>query len=71
MQQKLEENPQYMQDRRNMAEHPFGTIKQAFGYSHFLCKGLNKVQTEMSLAVLAYNMRRVFNIKGAKELIPT
>lgn len=69
MQKKLNKDPQFMHNRRCMAEHPFGTIKHAFGFSHFLCKGLDMVNTEMSLSVLAYNMRRVINIKGVKELI--
>lgn len=69
MQHQLDDNPQYMYDRRTMAEHPFGTLKRAFGHSYFLCRGLEMVNTEMSLSVLAYNMRRVINILGIKELM--
>ena len=69
MQHKLKQNPQYMDERRNIAEHPFGTMKRAFGFTHFLCKGLDMVNTEMNLSVIAYNMRRVINIVGVKELI--
>ena len=58
-----------MDARRNMAEHPFGVIKHAFGFAYFLCKGLDMVNTEMSLTVLAYNLRRALNIMGVKELL--
>jgi transposase len=69
MKKKMLENPQYMQARRNMAEHPFGTIKRAFGFTHFLCRGLEMVNAEMSLTILAYNMRRVLSILSMKEIM--
>ena len=45
--------------RREIVEHPFSTIKAWMGATHFLCKGLKAVRTEMSLHVLAYNLRRI------------
>jgi transposase len=51
--------------RRETAEHPFATIKTWMGKAHFLCKGLKAVRTEMSLHVLAYNLRRVMAALGA------
>jgi transposase len=45
--------------RRETAEHPFSTIKAWMGATHFLCKGLKAVRTEMSLHVLAYNLKRM------------
>jgi transposase len=54
--------------RRETAEHPFSTIKAWMGASHFLCKGLKAVRTEMSLNVLAYNIRRMMTSFGAKWL---
>lgn len=39
------------------------------GATHFLMKRLPKVRTEMSLHVLAYNMKRMINILGAEALI--
>lgn len=69
MRQRVKENPEIIAARRNMVEHPFGTIKHAMGFSYFLCKGLDKVKTEMSLGILAYNMKRVINIIGVKELL--
>ncbi len=69
MEKRLKQNPQYMDERRNIAEHPFGTMKRAFGFTHFLCTGLDMVNTEMSLTAIAYNLRRVINILGVKQLI--
>ncbi len=39
------------------------------GATHFLMKRLHNVKTEMSLAVLAYNLTRVMNIVGIGPLI--
>ena len=58
-----------MRIRRETVEHPFGTIKARMGATHFLMKRLKNVKTEMSLAVLAYNLTRVMNIIGIKSLI--
>ncbi len=55
--------------RRRTVEHPFGTIKAWMGATHFLMKGLNNVQTEMSLSVLAYNIKRMIAIMGVRPLI--
>jgi transposase len=66
---RLEHAPEMMKVRRSTAEHPFGTIKFWMGATHFQMKTLRHVGTEMSLYVLAYNMKRVINILGAKKLI--
>jgi hypothetical protein len=58
-----------MRTRRCTVEHPFGTLKEWMGATHFLTKSLEKVRTEMSLHVLAYNMKRAMNIVGVQELI--
>jgi hypothetical protein len=69
VQRRLDENPNAMRTRRETVEHPFGTIKARMGATHFLMKRLHNVKTEMSLAVLAYNLTRVINIIGIKPLI--
>ena len=58
-----------MRQRRETAEHPFGTIKAWMGATHFLMKRLKNVRTEMALSVLAYNLTRVTNILGITPLI--
>jgi hypothetical protein len=55
--------------RKTLAEHPFGTIKRWFGYTHFLLKGLEKVRCEWSLTTLAYNLKRVLNLVGFEKLM--
>jgi transposase len=55
--------------RKTLAEHPFGTIKRWFGYTHFLLKGLVKVRTEWSLTTLAYNLKRVLNLVSFAKLM--
>ena len=54
---------------RDTVEHPFGTLKRWMGSEHFLTKGLHNVGTEMSLNVLAYNLKRVMNILGVEGLL--
>lgn len=48
--------------RKEIVEHPFGTTKRSWGYSNFICRGLEKTTGEQSLVFLAYNFLRVFNI---------
>jgi transposase len=69
LQERLDREPGRMRARRETVEHPFGTIKSWMGSTHFLTRGLPSVSTEMSLHVLAYNLKRVMNIIGAKPLI--
>ena len=66
---RLDKEPERMRVRRQTAEHPFGTLKAWMGYTHFKMKTLQHVGTEMSLHVLAYNLKRVMNILGVKPLI--
>jgi transposase len=69
MQHRLDQQPDAMRVRRQTAEHPFGTLKAWMGATHFLTKALKRVSTEMSLHVLAYNMKRVIAILGVGPLV--
>lgn len=70
MQRRLDLAPQSMMKlRRRMVEHPFGTLKAWMGSTHFLMKRLKNVKTEISLHVLAYNLKRVMRILGTGPLI--
>ena len=69
MQARVDQSPDCMRIRRETVEHPFGTLKSWMGHSHFLTKGLDRVRTEMSLHVLAYNMKRMINIMGVQGLM--
>jgi transposase len=69
MQARLDRMPDAMTIRRQTVEHPFGTLKAWMGSTHFLTRTLEKVKTEMSLQVLAYNMKRMINIFGVGPLM--
>jgi hypothetical protein len=69
VQARLDREPERMRARRETVEHPFGTIKSWMGSSHFLTRGIPGVSTEMSLHVMAYNLKRMMNIFGVKPLI--
>jgi len=69
MQRRLERTPEASRLRRQTAEHPFGTLKAWMGATHFLTKTLPRVRTEMSLHVLAYNLKRALSIFGTQPLI--
>ena len=55
--------------RKELCEHPFGTMKRAFNQGYLLLKGLRKVRGEMGFTMLAYNMRRAINILGVRALL--
>jgi transposase len=69
VQKRLDKNPDAMRTRRETVEHPFGTMKMRMGATHFLCKTLPKVATEMALCVLTYNLTRVLNIVGVEKMM--
>ncbi len=66
---RVRQHPQIMRRRKAIIEHCFGTIKRTFGYDYFLCRGKEKVTTEINLTVLAYNLKRVCNLVGVQNLI--
>ena len=64
----LRDNRPLYKRRQAIVEHPFGTIKRQWGYTHTLLKTIPKVQTEFSIIMLAYNLKRSMSILGAKGL---
>jgi transposase len=62
-------HPEKMKLRKQLCEHPFGTIKRWFGYTYFLVKGLEAVRCEWSLMTLAYNLKRVLNLVSFQKLM--
>jgi len=66
---RMEREPDMMKVRRSTVEHPFGTIKAWMGSTHFQMKTMGRVSAEMSLHVLAYNLKRVIKIMGTVQLI--
>lgn len=66
MQHRLDAHPGKMRLRRSTVEHVFGTLKSWMGATHFLMRTRSRVHTEMGLHVLAYNLRRIISLYGAK-----
>ena len=69
MAHRLAHNRALFAQRKALSEHPFGTMKRGMDQGYFLLKGLRKVRGEFSLTVLAYNLRRVFNLVGVPRLM--
>lgn len=69
MQRRLNQAPEMMKVRKRTVEHPFGTLKQSMGATHFLTRKLNGVSAEMSLNVHAYNLKRVMKIIGTEGFL--
>ena len=65
----IKQNPQYYKRRQSICEHPFGSIKRHWGYTHTLLKGLQKVNGEMNLIMFCYNFMRTKNILGFEKMI--
>jgi hypothetical protein len=59
---RLKTRPEILGQRREVVEHPFGSIKQWMNQGAFLMKGLDDVRAEFSLTALVYNLRRALNI---------
>jgi transposase len=69
MQRRLNQEPEMIRVRKRTVEHPFGTLNQWMGATHFLTRKLNGVSAEMSLNVPAYNLKRVMKIIGTEGLL--
>jgi len=69
MQVRLDRMPNAMRVRRRTVEHVFGTLKDWMGRSHLKMRTLRNVATEMSLHVLAYNIKRAIALVRVTGLI--
>jgi transposase len=67
----IRQNPHYYKRRQAIVEHPFGSIKRHWGYTHTLLKGLQKVNGEMNLIMFCYNFMRTKNILGFDKMLTT
>ena len=70
MLQRVAANPKFLELRKQLVEHPFGTIKRPMKQDYFLMRGKEKVSGEASLTLLAYNLKRVIKLLGVDKLIP-
>lgn len=69
MEPRVRSRPEVMKQRKQLVEHPFGTMKRWWDQGFFLMRGLEKVRTEFSLTVLAYNLRRVLTLVEMPRLM--
>jgi transposase len=69
MLQRVAEHPKYLELRKQLVEHPFGTIKRSMHQDYFLMRGQEKVRGETSLTLLAYNLKRVLKLIEVDKLI--
>ena len=68
MAERLKARPELLDRRREVVEHPFGSIKQWMYQGAFLMRGLANGRAEFSLTALAYNLRRALNILGVEAM---
>lgn len=69
MAERVKTNRDKMKQRQMIVEHPYGTLKRGMNQEYFLCRGLTKVRAEMSLSILAYNLKRAINIPGIEAMM--
>lgn len=69
MRERVRNRPDIMKIRRELVEHPFGTLKRWWDQGFLLTRGLENVRTEGAFSVMAYNMKRAINILGVRRLI--
>lgn len=69
MQMLLDARPSAAVVRRQTMGHVFGTLKSWLGTTPLLTKTLPKVRTEVGLAVLAYNVKRMIKIMGTQGMV--
>ena len=69
MAERVQANPALLKQRKELIEHVFGTIKRSMDQGYFLLRTRKKVAAEMSLTVLAYNLKRVIAILGPGPLM--
>lgn len=69
MEQRLRRDHALFAQRKELSEHPFGTMKRAMDQGYFLLTGLRKVRGEFSLTVPAHNLKRVINLVGVPQLL--
>ena len=69
MAERLKARLHILDRRREVVEHPFGSIKQWMYQGAFLMRGLENVRAEFSLTALVYNLRRALNVVGVEPMV--
>jgi len=69
LEQRVKANFVLIKLRKQLVEHPFGSMKFWNDQRHFLMRGLEKVRAEFSLSTLAYDIKRALKIVGVRGLM--
>lgn len=65
----IEANPKTYKKRQAIVEHPYGIIKRQWGFSYIMTKqGIKRASADVGLIFIAYNLRRIINLIGLKNL---
>ena len=64
-----EASKKILSKRKEIVEHPFGTLKRNLGYTYFMQRGLEKVKAEFNFMCFTYNFKRVLNILGVTAFL--
>ncbi len=68
--QNIAKNPEIYTQRQAIVEHPFGTMKRQWGFDHIMTKkSIKRASADVGFIFIAYNLKRIMNIIGIKQLI--
>lgn len=67
--QRVRLNPELIHRRSAVVERPFAHLKQIMGLRRFQCWGIEGAKSEMGLGVLTYNLNRIINEIGVRQLV--
>lgn len=69
IQQRMKQKPEIYARRKDLVEHPFGTLKFWWAQGAFLTRGKAAVNAEITLSALAYNLKRAIHVLGVQRLL--
>jgi hypothetical protein len=69
MEQRVRRRPEVLKQRKQLVEHPLGTMKRWWDAGYFVMRGLEQVRTECRVTVLAYSLRRVLTLVAMPWLL--
>ena len=65
----INQNKQLYRKRQQIVEHPYGTIKRQWGFNYIITKKyIQRAEADFGFIMTAYNIRRIINIIGARNL---
>ncbi len=65
----IQNNENLYRKRQQLVEHPYGIIKRQWGFYYITTKrGIKRASSDVGLMLIAFNLRRLFNIIDKKEL---